>query len=238
MSNDFLKSEQPNDYVQLCDVYKYFHQGGNNLHVLRGITESFTVGNTYALSGASGSGKSTLLHILGGLERPSQGTVSWNEKNIFSMSQEDRRSLLRSYVGFVFQFHYLIHELTVCENVMLPGQIIGEHTSVCRARAYELLECVGLKKRADVYPYQLSGGEQQRVAVVRALCNKPRFILADEPTGNLDAEGAKALVDLLLQCHKQWGLGMIVCSHDMNVCKRMNQHFVLHDGHLKTLQNR
>ncbi len=204
----------------LDHISKYYVQGGETLPVLDDVSLQFDAGKTYAITGASGSGKSTLLHILGGLDQPSSGQVRM-------------QGLQRSDIGFVFQFHYLLRELTMLENVALAGQIAGNDGAICHERAGELLGQLGLGSRMNAYPHQLSGGEQQRVAVARAIFNKPKFVLADEPTGNLDAAHASEVTKLFLDAQKQWGMGLVIGTHDEAVYKHMQTVYEVRDGAVK-----
>lgn len=214
--------------LRMQDIKKDFWQGDKVLHVLRGVSYQFEQGKTYALVGASGSGKSTLLHILGGLDIPDQGNIFFEGQDIFKLADKDQ--FHNQHLGFVFQFHYLIKELTVLENIMLMGMIKGSSQQECQSRAHELLEAVDLIDKITSYPEQLSGGQQQRVAVARALFNKPAFLLADEPTGNLDAQSAQRLVELLLDAVRSWGMGLVLCSHDQAVYEKMETVLFMHDG--------
>jgi ABC-type lipoprotein export system ATPase subunit len=203
------------------NISKTFTQAGKKLQVLKDISLSFEQGKTYAITGASGSGKSTFLHILGGLDTPTSGSILFNkERN------------LNSSIGFVFQFHYLINELTVLENIIIMGLISNRSKKECVGEAKKLLEHFGLSDKADCFPYQLSGGEQQRISIMRAIFNKPNFLLADEPTGNLDAKNAEKIVDFFLACQKKWGMGLILCSHDKSVYEKMEYVLELKDGSL------
>ncbi|MFH1832273.1 MAG: ABC transporter ATP-binding protein [bacterium] len=216
-------------------VKKDFWQGNKLVSVLKGISIEFTQGLTYAITGVSGSGKSTLMHILGGLDSSTSGTVLFNGHDIFYLfNKEEFRN---KNIGFVFQFHYLIKELTVRENIMLLGLIRGETKKNCIIRADMLIEKIGLQHRADFYPGQLSGGEQQRVSIARAIFNKPAFLLADEPTGNLDAQNVQQVVELLLEARRDWGMGIIVCTHDEQVYKRMDIVHTIHDGLFTSLSS-
>jgi len=214
---------------------KTFTFNGGTLNVLRGITMQFQQGKTYAITGVSGTGKSTYLHLLAGLEIPTSGAVYLNNKAIPLYQSVDRFFFLNRSVGLVFQYPYLIRELSVQENVMLPGLIAGQSRHSCAARADELLHQVGIPEKTSAMPGQLSGGQQQRVAIARALFNKPLFLLADEPTGNLDIETGKAIVDLLIKCQKEYGMGIIVSTHDEYVAKHMMMKFTLKDGILQQI---
>ncbi len=214
------------------DVTKNFYQAEKKLQVLDGISIIFKKGHSYAITGASGSGKSTLLHILGGLEGPTTGSVEYNNNSIIEYEDREKALFLNKDLGFVFQFHYLINELTVIENIMLPGLIGGKEHSECKKRAENLLNEFNLLEKQNVYPYELSGGQQQRVSIMRAIFNKPSFILADEPTGNLDAHNAQEVIDFFMRCQKEWGLGLIICSHDSKVFNKMETVYTLCDGKL------
>ena len=222
-----------NKTIAVKNLIRNFDQGKKIIQVLRGINYEFQQKNTYSITGTSGSGKSTFLHLLGGLHTPTSGEVIISEKNIATLKQKQKEELLNQTLGFVFQFHYLINELTVLENITLVGEIKGMSKQKAAAHAQNLLESVGILDKANSYPDELSGGEQQRVSIVRAIFNKPQFLLADEPTGNLDAENAKAIVDLLLQCQSEWGMGIILCSHDKSVYERMETVLMLKDGTLQ-----
>lgn len=216
--------------IEAKNVKKNFEQGSVCTEVLKGISAQFEQGKTYALTGVSGTGKSTLLHIIAGLDAPSSGEVLYDNKDIASLSPDQRTHFLNRYIGLVFQLPYLIRELSVLENVMLMGLIKGDPESECKKRALELLVSVGLEDKANHQPASLSGGQQQRVAILRALFNKPAFLLADEPTGNLDELSGKLIIELLLRYQNEWGMGIIVSSHDAYVAERMEIVYKLHDG--------
>ncbi len=205
---------------------------GKSQIVLDAVSCSFEQGTSYAVTGVSGSGKSTLLHILGGLDKPTHGDVFINEKALSSFKAQEKVQFFQSAIGFVFQFHYLLRELTVLENVLMAGVIKGDAWQSSRKKAQELLQTVGLSDKQGAFPHQLSGGEQQRVSLVRALFNDPQFLLADEPTGNLDEAQAVAIVDLLLTYQKERNMGLIICSHDKMVCERMDVVLRLEGGNL------
>lgn len=205
-----------NKMLTAQNIHKTFEQAEKPLHVLTDISIAFEQGKTYAITGASGSGKSTLLHLLGRLDTPTSGKI-----------------VGKPSIGFVFQFHYLINELTILENIMLMGLIKGKSKKTCESKARALLKHVGLADKEQSFPFELSGGEQQRVSILRAIFNKPQFLLADEPTGNLDAANATHIVDFLLACRKEWNMGIILCSHDKAVYGRMDKVFELVDGGIK-----
>jgi ABC-type lipoprotein export system ATPase subunit len=221
--------------LKAVNLVKDYQQGRDTVHVLRGVHIELTQGKTYAITGVSGSGKSTLLHLLGGLDEPTSGGVFFNGENIFEFKPWRKELFFNTTVGFVFQFHYLIKELSVLENVILPGLVGGKKKKECVKSALELLEQVGMIKKINFYPGQLSGGEQQRVAVARAIFNKPAFLFADEPTGSLDEENAKGVLVLLLRCQAEWNMGVILCSHDEEIYSKMGKIFRVHNGVIATI---
>jgi lipoprotein-releasing system ATP-binding protein len=219
---------EASESLQAKNILKVFRQGEKDLEVLRGITQEFRRGNSYGIVGVSGSGKSTFMHILGGLDHPTSGDVTLFGQSLFKNSQ--RNTVLNQHLGFVFQFHYLIKELSVLENVMLPGLIAGMPRSAAQSRAHELLAFLSMTEKANEYPVVLSGGEQQRVSIVRAMFNRPAFLIADEPTGNLDEGNVQQALKLLLDGCNAWNMGLIVCSHDRHVYEKMNTVFRMQHG--------
>lgn len=197
--------------------------------VLDGVTYTFKSATSYAIMGVSGTGKSTLMHILAGVDVPTTGQVLFDDTDLAQFTPRERETFLNKMIGLVFQEPYLIKELSVIENVMLKGLIAGQPLSALQPRALDLLHSIGLADKAYDRPLTLSGGQQQRVAVLRAFFNKPIFLLADEPTGNLDQENAQLVLELLEQ-GKQWGMGLIISSHDPMVAKRMQVHVRLEHG--------
>ncbi len=218
--------------LALDSINKSFQQGKTHHEVLQSITVSFQQSHTYAIMGVSGTGKSTLMHIIAGLDTPTRGKVFFNDHDINKMSESGRNTFRNQSIGLLFQQPYLIRELTVQENVMMPALIAGLSSSVCQERANELLEAVGLAEKIHSAPGSLSGGQQQRVALARALCNRPKFLLADEPTGNLDKATGKLIIELLIRLQKEWDMGIIVSSHDQYVSEAMNTCFTLQNGSL------
>lgn len=228
------KNNLNNKHAIIIDkLHKEFLQATKKLNVLSNIDATFNQGSSYAITGVSGSGKSTLLHILGGLEKPTSGTVHFNDHNLYTLKQKTKERLLNQSIGFVFQFHYLIKELTVLENVMMKALIAGSSLLQAKEDARELLDHIGLTDKVNAYPTQLSGGEQQRVSIARALINKPAFLLADEPTGNLDADNAQRIVDLFRHFQEEYAMGLIICTHDQAVYTKMQTIMHLHEGVLK-----
>lgn len=219
--------------LQSNNIKKFFKQADVTIEVLKGVTASFETGKSYAVTGPSGSGKSTLIHLLAGLDAPDDGTVFFDEQNIALMSTHQREQFLNESIGLVFQQPYLIPELSVLDNIKLKGMIKGLSPEDCQEQALHLLTIVGLAHKASHNPLSLSGGEQQRVAIARALFNRPAFLIADEPTGNLDVETGKKIVDLMLQCQAEWGMGIIVSSHDAYVAQKMEKVLHLDNGKLE-----
>lgn len=190
------------------------------LTILEDTSLHIQPGSTVSIIGSSGSGKSTLLHILGGLEKPDSGKVFWNDTEITSLSDNKLAELRNKSVGFVFQFHHLLPEFTALENVYMPALISGESLDFASKRGMELLGRFGIAERSSHKPAELSGGEQQRVAVARALMNKPDIILADEPSGNLDEKNTGNLLDLLFELNEEGGMSIVIVTHEMVVAER------------------
>jgi lipoprotein-releasing system ATP-binding protein len=202
------------------------------LEVLRGIDLEVVKGEFVAIVGASGSGKSTLLHILGGLDRPTAGEVFWSGANIRTWSDDALAAARGKSVGFVFQFHHLLPEFTAAENVMIPMMIAGAAMREARQRADELLARVQVEHRSGHRPSELSGGEQQRVAVARALANRPAVVLADEPSGNLDSESSTHLHALLRELNRTEGQTFVIVTHNDHFAANADRVFVMGDGKL------
>lgn len=217
------------DILHLVSISKTFTHNGHTVTVLDSISIDFIQGNLYAITGASGAGKSTLLHLIAGLDKPTHGDVFFNGANLSTMSHTQYYSFLNTSVGFVFQSSHLIKELSIIENVMLPGLIHNDNKKELTKKAQSLLDAVGLSPFMHSSPGELSG-QQQRASLARALINEPAFLIADEPTGNLDNQTAQAMVDLLMNCYQQWHMGIIVSSHDPYVAQAMNTILELKDG--------
>jgi lipoprotein-releasing system ATP-binding protein len=221
--------------LELRQVVRTFRQAGAPLPVLRGVSLSLTPGEIVALVGPSGAGKSTLLHVAGLLERPDEGEVMIDGRACGTMSDQARTETRRATLGFVYQFHHLLPEFSALENVMLPQMIAGVARDRARARAQDLLGQVGLAARTDHRPARLSGGEQQRVAIVRALANAPRVLLGDEPTGNLDQHTAAEVTQLLLDLVRKSGLAALIATHNLDLARRMDRILALEDGSVVAL---
>ena len=216
--------------LSLRDIKRTFVQGDRRLEVLRGVTLDLKPGEIVALVGQSGSGKSTLLHIAGLLERPDEGDIVVDGKSAGTAGDRDRTIMRRQFLGFVYQYHHLLPEFSALENVMLPQMLNGRSRGEARRRARELLAMVQLKERADHRPGRLSGGEQQRVAIARAVANAPRVLLADEPTGNLDATTADTVFRQLLALVRDTGMTALVATHNPELAHRMDRTVTLKDG--------
>jgi lipoprotein-releasing system ATP-binding protein len=219
--------------LRATGVDRHFDDGQRIIHVLRGLELSVGERESIAVVGESGVGKSTLLHILGALDRPDAGDVELDGQSLFSMSPADLAKVRCRSLGFVFQFHHLLGDFDAVENVMMPLLIAQEHRAVARKRATETLERVGLRDRLRHRPGQLSGGEQQRVAVARAVVGRPRVVLADEPTGNLDPATAGEVQALLFELQKEQGCSLIIATHSGTLARAMNRTLRLADGALR-----
>jgi lipoprotein-releasing system ATP-binding protein len=216
--------------LSLRDIKRTFVQGDRRLEVLQGVSLDLRPGEIVALVGQSGSGKSTLLHIAGLLERPDGGDVVVDGKSAGAAGDRERTGLRRRVLGFVYQYHHLLPEFSAIENVMLPQMLNGRSRAQARSHAAELLAMVQLKDRSDHRPGRLSGGEQQRVAIARAVANAPRVLLADEPTGNLDASTADAVFRQLLSLVRDTGMAALVATHNPELAARMDRTVTLKDG--------
>ena len=222
--------------LEAVGLAKTYTGGVAPVEVLRDVTLRVSQGEVVAVVGASGSGKSTLLHLLGGLDSPTAGRVSVGGADLTRMDEAERSKLRTRRVGFVFQFHQLLPEFTALENVMMPGWIAGTKPSAARERAESLLREMGLWERAEHKPGELSGGEQQRVAVARALHMKPSILLADEPTGNLDRRATGALLEIFERYSVEESQAIVVATHNPDVAKSASRVLGLEDGSLKPIR--
>src|SRR5262245_10239815 len=217
-------------------VERRYHQGEATLEILDHADFALWPGQSVALIGPSGAGKSTLLHIAGLLEHPDDGEVYVDGTPTSELADSERTRIRRIDIGFVYQFHHLLAEFSALENVMLPQMIRGLSRAEARGRAFELLAYLGLKERVHHRPAELSGGEQQRVAIGRAVANAPRILLADEPTGNLDPHTAEHVFNTLAQLVRASGLATVIATHNIDLANRMDRRVTIRDGQVIELQ--
>jgi len=216
--------------IEVVDVWKTFKTNGNQVEVLKGVCLRIRQGEMVAVVGASGVGKSTLLHVLGALERPDSGQVMYRGKDIFGYSDEGLASFRNQTIGFVFQFHHLLPEFNALENTMMPALIRGLGSKEASEKAEAILARVGLQDRLKHAVGELSGGEQQRVALARSLVLNPDVLLADEPTGNLDSKTSETIHELLLSLNSEDGITAVIVTHNMRLAERLSRQMTLIDG--------
>ena len=221
--------------IEAKDVSKHYQTPGEDVRVLEGLNLSLGDGEAAAIVGPSGSGKTTLLNLLGALDRPSSGTIAIAGKNIAGLSEAEASAFRNRELGFVFQQHYLLPQLSVLENVLVPRLAGGweEEAGETRERAVELLGKVGLRDRLNHLPYQLSGGEKLRTAVARALVNKPRLVLADEPTGSLDPKTTSTVAEMFLQLNREAGVTLLMVTHNESLAGQLGRVLRLEGGRLR-----
>lgn len=228
-----LSVQQTKTILEGTGIHRQFQTVEGLLKVLKGIDIRVTRGEMVAITGVSGVGKSTLLHILGGLDRPTVGQVSLEGLQFSSLSEQERARIRNQKVGFVFQFHYLLEDFTALENVMIPMLLAGVKRSEAVRQGELLLQDVGLSGRKSHRPDQLSGGEQQRVAVARALANGPGIVLADEPSGNLDSATGRMLHDLLFRLNSEKSTTFLIATHNQELAERCTRQLHMADGQLQ-----
>lgn len=219
-------------YIAIENLQKWFKKGDNRIDVLKGLNLKLEQGDTLAIVGESGAGKSTMIHILGGLEKPSAGTILYSGKDIYSMKARELAFFRNREIGLVFQFHQLLPEFSALENVMIPALIARMSRKESSARAADLLDKVGLSHRLKHKPGELSGGEQQRVAIARALVMKPKVIIADEPTGNLDSKTSDEITTLINDLNIEIGITIIMVTHNEKLASKMGKKILVRDGRL------
>ncbi|MCS2153831.1 lipoprotein-releasing ABC transporter ATP-binding protein LolD [Scandinavium goeteborgense] len=218
--------------LQCDDLCKRYQEGTVQTDVLHNVSFSIEEGEMMAIVGSSGSGKSTLLHLLGGLDTPTSGDVIFSGQPLSKMTVAAKAELRNRELGFIYQFHHLLPDFTAEENVAMPLLIGKKKPAEIQERARAMLAAVGLDHRRSHRPSELSGGERQRVAIARALVNNPRLVMADEPTGNLDARNADSIFQLLGDLNQQQGTAFLVVTHDLQLAKRMSRQLEMRDGHL------
>ena len=221
--------------LDCINLNKSFFMKDEEIKVLSDIKISVSPGDLIAISGSSGAGKSTLLHLLASLDKPCSGSILFNKKETTTLSNKELSKLRLKNYGFVYQFHHLLEDLTVLENILLPGQILNSDKGLLDKRANSLIDRIGLSKRKDHLPWKLSGGEKQRVAIARALINSPNIIFLDEPTGNLDIDNAKVIQDLLIEISKEHGIALVTATHDNNFIKSFNRIYKLDNTILREI---
>jgi ABC-type lipoprotein export system ATPase subunit len=216
--------------IECINLSKSFFVDNNKIDVLDNINISIKRGDLVALSGRSGAGKSTLLQILASLDAPSSGSIKYDDKLITSFNNSDLSNIRLNNFGFVYQFHHLLEDLTVIENILIPLEISNK--SIDKSEVIEIIDEVGLSNRINHHPWKLSGGEKQRVAIARALINKPNFIFLDEPTGNLDEDNAEIIQNLLLDISRRYKIALITATHDSNFIKNFDKIYKIQDMNL------
>jgi ABC-type lipoprotein export system ATPase subunit len=219
-------------FVELKNIKKVFFTGDNLIEVLKGVELRVEKGEKIAIVGPSGSGKTTLLNIIGTIDKPTYGEIFFNGVSIDYQDDEKLSFFRRKKIGFVFQFYHLLPELNVFENLIIPGLIEGLSWSEIERTAKELLEKLRLLPKKDARVYTLSGGERQKLAIGRALFLKPELFLADEPTGNLDPESAKEIINLFIELNQELGITLILVTHNMEIAKKMDKVYLLKEGFL------
>jgi len=228
MDMDIKKDKIP--AIKATDLSKSFQKDGSRIEILKNLDFEIAAGESVAILGASGAGKSTLLHILGTLDHPSSGSLFLNGEDVFKFNEQKLAELRNKKIGFVFQFHHLLPEFSSLENVMMPALISGIPKKEARRRAEFVLNEVNLGDRITHKPGELSGGEQQRVAVARAVIMEPDLILADEPTGNLDTETGERVQEVLINLNRKLGITLIVVTHNQLLAERLDRSIGLRDG--------
>ena len=226
-----------NNSIIVChDLSKVYQEAKLKTPVLNGVNLSVDKGELLAIVGTSGSGKSTLLHLLGALDSPSAGKVIFDGNDIHTLTSKQQAKWRNQELGFVYQFHHLLSEFSALENVAMPLLIAGEPIKLAQEKATNLLHRVGLETRTHHRPAELSGGERQRVAIARALINNPSLVLADEPTGNLDAKSAESVYQLLCELNNELGTAFIVVTHDQNLANKLDRQMYMSNGILQDVQ--
>ncbi|UYL09215.1 ABC transporter ATP-binding protein [Bdellovibrio sp. SKB1291214] len=220
----------PSHFLSVRNIHKSYPSGNGELEILRGVNMDINGGEALAILGSSGAGKSTLLQIMGTLDRPTQGEVFFEGRDLLALNDEELSKFRNAEMGFVFQFHHLLSEFNAVENVMIPCRVAGESPRLAKEKALHLLEFMGLADRADHYPSQLSGGELQRVAIARALVRHPKILFADEPTGNLDSNTSAKIQELFFRLKEEMKLALVIVTHDLTFATRFPKVYRMKDG--------
>ena len=229
------KNGNNNTLLKVCDLEHSFTEGDEKVHALRGVSFELKTGEVTAVVGPSGCGKSTLLYLLGLLDRPDKGEIILENESVAEASDDVRTALRNKKVGFVFQFHFLIKELTACENVSMPLLKAGVDKAKAKEKAKAILMKLGLGEKVDRFANKLSGGEQQRVAIARALVNSPPLLLADEPTGNLDSANSDKVFNLLLQFAREENIAVLLVTHNTDLALRCYRTLQMRDGLMESI---
>lgn len=219
------------EIIKIENVKKFYKQS----RALNGVTLSMNEGDEYLIRGASGSGKSTLLYLLGGLDRPDEGKVIVNQKNLVDLSDEELAIYRNRYIGFVFQFHFLLPSMNCLDNLLLPARLAGlskNETAEVKERVLALADTLGVNHCLIKFPYELSGGEQQRINIIRALSLKPKLLLCDEPTGNLDSENSQKVIQLLRSLAREFKATLVIVTHDPQIAQSFRNQILMKDGML------
>ncbi len=219
-----------NNLYKIRGLEKRFSNNGSIVKAINGIDLDIETGETLGIIGVSGSGKSTLLHIMGALDSPSEGEVFYDEENLFIKDEAYLCDFRNKQIGFVFQFHYLLPEFSALENVMMPCLIRREERDAAEEKAFNVLKSLGLEQRVTHNPGQLSGGEQQRVSIARAMVLNPKVILADEPTGNLDLKTGLSILELFLKLNEEYGITSVVVTHNLEIASKLKRTITISDG--------
>ncbi len=229
-----MTAVESNHVIEVRNLSKSFDDGELKVDVLANVELNISKSERVAIIGASGSGKSTLLHLLGGLDHPNAGEVSLCGINLNSVSDKRRGELRNEYLGFIYQFHHLLPEFTALENVAMPLMVRDTNLAAIKTQCNDMLARVGLAERAEHKPGELSGGERQRVAIARALITRPKVILADEPTGNLDRKTAAQVTDIMMELNKELGTAIVLVTHDVTLAEKMDSVYELVDGVIRS----
>ncbi|MEK2690709.1 ABC transporter ATP-binding protein [Bdellovibrio sp. GT3] len=218
------------NFLSVRNIHKSYPSGNGELEILRGVSLDINGGEALAILGSSGAGKSTLLQIMGTLDRPSCGEVTFEGRDLLAMNDDEISKFRNAEMGFVFQFHHLLSEFNAVENVMIPCRVAGESPKAAKEKALHLLEFMGLADRANHFPNQLSGGELQRIAIARALVRHPKILFADEPTGNLDSNTSAKIQELFFRLKEEMQLALVIVTHDLTFATRFPKVYRMKDG--------